>query len=621
MQDPAKPAGKDAAAASSELTLRQRAEDIAREKMPLSSKSLQALSPEAMLQTLHELQVHQIELEMQNEELRHAQLQLDTVRARYFDLYDLAPVGYCTVGEQGLILEANIAAATLLGMARSTLVGKRFSRFIPKSHQDSFYLYRKQLLASGGQQGCELQMVKSDGTPVGVALVATAENNADGMPVLRIVMSDVTERRLADAERALLAQELQENNAGLKRAMVVAEKANRAKSDFLSSMSHELRTPLSAILGFAQLIESGSPQPTLSQKRSIDQILQAGWYLLELINEILDLALVESGKLSLSQEAVSLSEVMQECRIMIEPQGERRGISVTLPAPEMPYFVSADRTRLKQILVNLLSNAIKYNRVGGTVDMKCIEVSAERIRIDVEDTGEGLTPEKIEQLFQPFNRLGREAYTEEGTGIGLVMSKRLIELMGGTIGVESTVGKGCTFWIEMDLMTERPASDAGAQAQAQAQAQVQVQVQVQAAADAQMHTLLYVEDNPANLMLVEDIMERRPDVRLLSARDGNNGVMIARTALPDVILMDINLPGISGIEVLNILAEDPATAHIPVLALSANAIPHDIDKGLKAGFFRYLTKPIKINEFMMTLDEALEFAKSLPGRAAEKEDK
>ncbi|NMM07346.1 PAS domain-containing hybrid sensor histidine kinase/response regulator [Polaromonas sp.] len=617
MQDPAKPAGKDAAAASSGQALRQRAEDIARKKISLSSKSLQALSPEGMLQTLHELQVHQIELEMQNEELRHAQLQLDTVRARYFDLYDLAPVGYCTVGEQGLILEANIAAATLLGMARSTLVGQRFNRFILKSHQDSFYLYRKQLLASGEQQGCELEMVKSDGSPVWVNLQATTEDNFEVVPVLRIVMSNVTERRLADAERALLNQKLQKNNAGLKRAMVVAEKANRAKSDFLSSMSHELRTPLSAILGFAQLIESGSPPPTLSQKRSVDQILQAGWYLLELINEILDLALVESGKLSLSQEAVPLSEVMQECRSMIEPQGNTRGISVTFPAPKIPYFVSADRTRLKQILVNLLSNAIKYNRVGGTVDVKCIKVSAERIRIDVEDTGEGLTQEKIDQLFQPFNRLGREAYAEEGTGIGLVMTKRLIELMGGTIGVQSTVGKGCTFWIEMDLMTEQPASDAAAQAQAQAQAQVQVQ----AVADSQIHTLLYVEDNPANLMLIEDLMERRPDVRLLSARDGNNGMMIARTALPDVILMDINLPGISGIEVLKLLTEDPATAHIPVLALSANAIPHDIDKGLKAGFFRYLTKPIKINEFMMTLDEALEFAKSLPGRAAEKEGK
>jgi PAS domain S-box-containing protein len=611
MQDPAKPAGKDAAAASPGQALRLRAEDIARKKMPLSSKSLQALSPEAMRQTLHELQVHQIELEMQNEELRQAQLQLDTVRARYFDLYDLAPVGYCTVSEQGLILEANIAAATLLGMARSNLVGKRFSRYILKSHQDSFYMYRKQLLASGEQQSCELQMVKSDGAPVGVALVATAENNADDMPVLRIVMSDVTERRLADAERALLAQELQQNNAGLKRAMVVAKKANRAKSDFLSSMSHELRTPLSAILGFAQLIESGSPQPTPSQKRSVDQILQAGWYLLELINEILDLALVESGKLSLLLEPLSLAEVMLECKTMIEPQADKLGIGVTFPAPEMPYFVKADRTRMKQILINLLSNAIKYNRVDGTVCVKCIEVSPERIRIDVEDTGEGLTLEKIEQLFQPFNRLGQEARAEEGTGIGLVMAKRLIELMGGAIGVESTFGKGSTFWLEMDLTTERQAFDPAAQAQVEAQVEAQ----------SQLCTLLYVEDNPANLMLIGDLIARRPDIRLLTAKNGNSGIEIARSVRPDVILMDINLPGISGIEVLKILAEDPATAHIPVLALSANAIPHDIDKALKAGFFRYLTKPIKINEFMMTLDEALESAKAVSGRGAKKEVK
>ena len=191
--------------------------------------------------------------------------------------------------------------------------------------------------------------------------------------------------------------------------MAVAEKANLAKSDFLSSMSHELRTPLSAILGFAQLMESGSPPPTLSQKRSIDQILKAGWYLLELINEILDLALIESGKLSLSLEPISLTEVMRECQAMIEPQAQKRGISMTFPQFEIPYFVKADRTRVKQVLINLLSNAIKYNKVGGTVVVDCIASTPGRIRICVKDTGEGLTPEKLTQLFQPFNRLGQEA--------------------------------------------------------------------------------------------------------------------------------------------------------------------------------------------------------------------
>ena len=393
-------------------------------------------------------------------------------------------------------------------------------------------------------------------------------------------------------------------------AMAVAEKANLAKSDFLSSMSHELRTPLSAILGFAQLMESGSPLPTPSQKRSIDQILKAGWYLLELINEILDLALIESGKLSLSLEPSSLAEVMHECQAMIEPQAQKRGISVTFPRFEIRYFVKADRTRVKQVLINLLSNAIKYNKVGGTVVVDCIASTPGRIRICVKDTGEGLTPDKLAQLFQPFNRLGQEANAEEGTGIGLVVCKRLVELMGGVIGVESTVGKGSVFWIELDLT-------AGATTRAPARPNPRPSPRRKSQADAQLRTLLYVEDNPANLMLVEDLIARRPDIRLLSARDGNRGIEIARASRPDVILMDINLPGISGIKALRILADDPATAHIPVIALSANAMPRDIEKGLEAGFFRYLTKPIKVNEFMDTLDVALKFAKAQSARADE----
>jgi CheY-like chemotaxis protein len=230
------------------------------------------------------------------------------------------------------------------------------------------------------------------------------------------------------------------------------------------------------------------------------------------------------------------------------------------------------------------------------------------MRISVRDTGAGLAPEQLAQLFQPFNRLGQKANVEEGTGIGLVVCKRLVELMGGVIGVESTVGKGCVFWIELDLIS-------GPEATAHAAEPTRV-VQAQVSGDALVHTLLYVEDNPANLMLVEDLVARRPDIRLLSARDGKRGIEIARASLPDVILMDINLPGISGIQALRILAEDPTTAHIPVVALSANAIPRDIEKGLQAGFFRYLTKPIKVNEFMDTLDVALKFARAELVRAA-----
>jgi PAS domain S-box-containing protein len=386
----------------------------------------------------------------------------------------------------------------------------------------------------------------------------------------------------------------------LQSAMAAAEKANLAKSEFLSSMSHELRTPLSAILGFAQLIESGSPPPTTSQKRSVDQILQAGWYLLDLINEVLDLALIESGKLSVSLEPVSLADVMLECQAMIEPQAKKRGIGMAFPRFEIPYFVSADRTRMKQVLINLLTNAIKYNKVNGTVLVECVARNSKRIRICVKDSGEGLPPEKLAQLFQPFNRLGKEAGGEEGTGIGLMVSKRLVELMGGAIGVKSAVGTGSEFWIDLDLTAAPYPAAATAIREAPGLSNAQ--------AGAPLRTLLYVEDNPANLMLVEDLVARRPDLRMLSARDGSSGIEIARARQPDLILMDINLPGISGIAALRILAEDLLTAHIPVIALSANAMPHDIEKGLEAGFFRYLTKPIKVNEFMDTLDAALRFA-------------
>ncbi|MET0380123.1 MAG: ATP-binding protein [Spongiibacteraceae bacterium] len=388
----------------------------------------------------------------------------------------------------------------------------------------------------------------------------------------------------------------------LNNAMAVAEKANLAKSDFLSSMSHELRTPLSAILGFAQLIESGSPAPTASQSRSVDQILKAGWYLLDLINEILDLALIESGKLSLSMEPISLMDVMCECHTMIEPQAQKRGISVAFPKFEIPYHVNADRTRVKQVLINLLSNAIKYNRTDGAVVVDCIISGPGRIRICVEDTGEGLPAEKLEQLFQPFNRLGKEAGVEEGTGIGLVVSRRLVDLMGGAIGAESTVGVGSMFWIELNS-SDAPLTALGATELAEV-------TQARVEDDRVLHTLLYVEDNPANQMLVEDLIARRPDIHLLIAQDGIRGVEKARKFLPDAVLMDINLPGISGIKALQILRADPATAHIPVVALSANAMPRDIEKGLDAGFFRYLTKPIKVAEFMTTVDLALGFAKS-----------
>jgi len=292
---------------------------------------------------------------------------------------------------------------------------------------------------------------------------------------------------------------------------------------------------------------------------------------------------------------------LNDCRGMIENLAMKSGIGLTFPLFDGTPFVKADRTRLKQVLINLLSNAIKYNRAGGTVEVICTLSATQRTRISVHDTGNGLTAAKLAQLFQPFNRLGQESGSEEGTGIGLVVSKRLVELMGGEIGAESTVGTGSEFWIDLDAAHAPMLIAAPPEVRT-------VAVPAVAPTRAPLHTLLCVEDNPANLMLVEKLLERRSDIRLLVAKDGIRGIEAARAERPDVILMDINLPGISGLIALGILAEDPKTASIPVIALSANAMPGDIKRGLAAGFYRYLTKPIKVNEFMETLDSALALA-------------
>jgi len=293
-------------------------------------------------------------------------------------------------------------------------------------------------------------------------------------------------------------------NDQLKSATSVAEKANLAKSEFISSMSHELRSPLNAILGFAQLLETDHTPPTPSQKESITQILRAGWHLLALINEILDLAKIESRQTPLSREPVPLAEVMQECWGMIEQQAQQHGVSMTLHLSDMPYFVLADRTRIKQVLINLLSNAVKYNRKRGTVEVNCAEIIPGRIRVSVRDTGMGLSPEQMALLFQPFNRLGQENGDVEGTGIGLVVTRRLVDLMEGTIGVGSVVGEGSEFWVEL-LRVEKPLA-------AEITLPADHSPRVRGKNNSAPHTLLYVEDNPANLMLVEQIIEGHPHV-------------------------------------------------------------------------------------------------------------
>jgi PAS domain S-box-containing protein len=487
---------------------------------------------------------------------------------------------------EGGIVSWNTGAQRIMGYQSDEIVGRHLALFYPPDDVSSGKPERDLELASvSGRHEDEGWRIRKDGSLFSANIVITAiRDQAGNLRGFAKLTRDLTERNKIEV--------------ALTDAKALAEKANLAKSDFLSSMSHELRSPLNAILGFAQLMESDTPSPTPAQGESIVQILNAGWYLLELINEVLDLAAVESGKLSMSLEPVQLNDLLIECHSMVEPLAQQQGVSMTFPRIDADYCVNGDRTRIKQILINLLSNAIKYNSDGGSVSVVCSANSdTGRVRITVRDTGAGLPPEKLAQLFQPFNRLGQEDGGEEGTGIGLVVSKRLVELMDGEISVESTVGSGSAFSVEIpstapltfpvSALREAPVTTASA--------------------DAGMRTLLYVEDNPANMQLVEKLIGRRNDLRLIKATDGHRGVAMARSQLPDVILMDINLPGISGLEALGMLRGDAATAHIPILALSANAMARDIKKGLDAGFFCYLTKPIRVKEFMDSLNEALAF--------------
>ena len=404
---------------------------------------------------------------------------------------------------------------------------------------------------------------------------------------------------LADAQTVELRQTL----GDLEDARAAADAANRSKTVFLSRMSHELRTPLNAVLGFAQLLELEDLDD--EEREAVTQILKGGRHLLELINEVLDISRIESGDLALSPESVRVDEVLSEAIELMRPLAVHQSIDLgTSRHASCAEYVFADRQRLKQILLNLLSNAVKYNRVGGAIALDCELTSPTRLRLRVTDTGPGIAPDQLDLLFVPFERLGAERTRVEGTGMGLALSRRLAEAMGASMGVESTVGEGSTFWVELPVVEgpveryERLGGDAGEASRT--------------SSDARPLPVLYIEDNLANLTLVQRVMEKRSDIEIIPAMQGRLALELAREHHPVLILLDLHLPDITGDVILQELCDDPVTASIPVIVVSADATAGQTQRLLAAGAAGYLTKPINVGDLLRSVDEVMERAATRP---------
>ena len=387
--------------------------------------------------------------------------------------------------------------------------------------------------------------------------------------------------------------QLQQEIAERRRAEEEADRANRAKSDFLSRMSHELRTPMNAILGFGQLLQLRATHPR--DRESVDHILRGGRHLLSLIDEVLDIARIEAGRLSISSEPVQVRDAVEQVIALASPLASARQIELGTDGLALAdRYMLADSQRLQQVLLNLVSNGIKYNRDGGRVTVSCHAPGPDRLRIDVVDTGPGIPASLHSRLFTPFDRLGAETAGVEGTGLGLALSKRLAEAMGGRIGVESAEGEGSTFWIELPA-TESPVQRSG----------LGMPLVVVTEAGARRGTVLYVEDNPSNLRLIERVLADHSAIRLVPAMQGRLGLELAREHRPDLILADIHLPDMSGEDVLGEVRGDPDLRDTPVVIVSADATPGQKRRLLAAGARAYLTKPIDVQQLLTLIDETL----------------
>jgi len=516
----------------------------------------------------------------------------------YRELFEFAPVAYHEIDAAGIIRRVNQTECRMLGYTREEMVGKPVWQFVAADQQEqSREAVRRKVTGEEPPAPFERDFLRRDGGYLILEIYDNLIYNRAGQVTgIRSVLLDVTDRRLAEQ---LLANEVTERErltVALRRSKEEAEKANRAKSEFLSRMSHELRTPLNAILGFAQLLEMSALDR--DKREAVAQILKAGQHLLGLINEVLEISRIEAGRLSLSPEPVLISSAIQETLDLLTPMAVRRNILLCDEGgTERRRYVMADQQRLKQVLLNLISNAIKYNGDDGTVTIASEEIDGSRLKIKVRDTGPGIKPESLSKLFTPFERLGAEQTGVEGTGLGLALSKRLLEMMGGSIGVENNPDRGATFWMELPLVKDPVTQLETAMPVASAP--------VRPAQQQRQRIVLYVEDNLSNITLIEHIVVHRPHVKLVAAMQGRLGLDLAREHRPDLILLDLHLPDISGEDVLYALRQEPALQNTPIIVISADATRGRIERLQSMGVLDYLPKPLDIKRFLQLLDTCL----------------
>ena len=539
---------------------------------------------------------------------RYGRSQQETVEneARLSSFLDSASDPILSIDTIGTILSANSAVEKHFGYPPKELLGENVKVLMPEPYQSGHDGYLQSYAETGKSKVInmvnEVTAKRQDGTTFPIEL-SVSESVVNGTKSFLGIIRDISERKEAQKELQhaynKLEDRIKERTDELSHSKNLAEQSNQAKSEFLSRMSHELRTPMNAILGFTQLMQESTkdPLPKSHQSRTA-QIMKAGKHLLELINEVLDLSSIEAGKITVSLEPVSVANLVEEVLTVVRPLSQKFNITLVdqVTANKMVY-VLADQTRLKQVFLNLISNGIKYNRKGGSVTLSSHQEGS-LLKIDVIDTGMGIPKEQLNQLFDPFNRLGAENSEIEGTGIGMTISKKIIEVMNGTIGVESTPGEGSIFSISLPVCLVQPDIVESENIPAKING-------MESREEVEPFKLLYFEDNPANLVLVEDILTDYPEVKLFTATHAKIGINMALSLKPNLILMDINLPDIDGIEALKRLRNFEETHATPVVAISANAMKKDIDRAMAEGFKAYITKPINIGKFRKFIEEEL----------------